>query len=256
MIMEFKQGTIGDILNSEHEMVLHGAENYGDYFNNALDFNDLLQNCIKSIDPDRYIFAAFLSQVRKHLTLALYSIVRRHHVQAMMDTRQALEAGTCAAYAIAHPGLAEFADIDADGLVEVPQALTIKRYKWLKEKFKVGSDAIKKVKDNINIAAAHSNIVYAQKNFKLDGVNGKFVTPFFDVEDQFHIKSYLWQNGNIAMLLMDLFYGVNKSLNVVKFTDDFIVCLKALEAKNHHLKAEIMNTDRFKEAQKLVIKPV
>ena len=55
--MEFKQDTIGDILTSEHEMVLHGAESYGDYFINASEFNCLLQEFIKSVDSDRFIFA-------------------------------------------------------------------------------------------------------------------------------------------------------------------------------------------------------
>lgn len=33
--------------------------------------------------------------------------------------------------------------------------------------------------------------------------------------------------------------------------DDFIPRLMSLEAENHRLKAEMMNTTRFKEAQKI-----
>jgi len=249
--MDFKQETIGDILTSEHEMVLHGAESYGDYFINASEFNHLLQGFIKSVDPDRFIFAMFLAQIRKYHLLALFSAVRLHHIQAMMNLRQVLEAGSCAAYAIANPDQNGFADIDENGIIDATQELTKQRYKWLEENFEKGSDAIKNMKTTINNSTAHSNIVYAHNNFRFDGKEGKFDTPFFDIKDDYLVKTDLWQIGNIAMGLMDLFYGVNKSLNVVKFVDDFIPRLKKLENDNNQLKKEMMESERFKNAQKL-----
>lgn len=252
--MEFKQDTIGDIIESESQMILHGAERFGDYFINASEFNNLLQQFIKSVDPDRFIFAMFLAQIRKHHLLAHFSAVRLHHIQAMMSLRQVLEAGSCAAYAIANPDRAGFTDIDENGIADISQDLTKKRYKWLEDNFKKGSDAIKNMKGTINNSTAHSNIVYAHNNFRFDGDRGKFVTPFFDIEDDYLVKTDLWQIGNIAMGLMDLFYGVNDGLNVVKFVDDFVPRLKALEAENHRLKAEMMGTERFKNSQKLVAK--
>jgi len=249
--MEIKQNTIGDIIESESQMILHGAERFGDYFINASEFNNLLQQFIKSVDPDRFIFAMFLSQIRKHHLLAHFSVVRLHHIQAMMNLRQVLEAGSCAAYAIANPDREGFADIDEKGIIDPSQELAKKRYKWLEDNFKNGSDAIKNMKGIINNSTAHSNIVYAHNNFKFDGEQGKFLTPFFDIEDDYRIKTDLWQTGNIAMGLMDLFYGVNKELGVIKFVDDFISRLKTLEAENHRLKAELMNNKRFKKAQKL-----
>ena len=250
--MEFKQDTIGNIIESESQMILHGAERFGDYFINASEFNNLLQQFIKSVDPDRFIFAMFLAQIRKHHLLAHFSAVRLHHVQAMMNLRQVLEAGSCAAYAIANPDREGFADIDENGIIDATQELTKKRYKWLEDNFKKGSDAIKNMKNTINSSTAHSNIVYAHNNFRFDGEQGKFVTPFFDIEDESLVKTDLWQIGNIAMGLMDLFYGVNKDIKVIKFVDDFVPRLKALEAENHRLKAEMMSTDRFKNAQKLI----
>lgn len=121
--MEFKQDTIGDILTSEHEMMLHGAERYGEYFINAFEFNCLLQDFLKSADPDRFIFAMFLGQVRKYHLLAIFSAVRWHHIQAMMDLRQVLEAGACAAYAIANPSQAGFVDVDENGIIDSSQEL-------------------------------------------------------------------------------------------------------------------------------------
>lgn len=252
--MEFKQDTFGDIIESEKQMVLSGTERYGDYFINASEFNNLLQQFVKSIDPDRFIFAMFLAQVRKHNTLALFSALRLHNIQAMMDLRQELEAGSCAAYAIANPNKEGFADTDKNGIIDATQELTKKRYKWLDDNFKKGSDAIKNMKGAINNSTAHSNIVYAHNNFQYDGKKGRFITPYFDIEDEYLVKTDLWQIGNIAMGLMDLFYGVNKDLGVIKFVGDFVARLKTLEVENHRLKAEMMKTDRYKNAQKLANK--
>ena len=250
--MEIKQNTIGGIIESEKQMALNAAERYGAYFVNAFEFNGLLQDFIKSIDPDRFIFAMFLGQIRKHHLLAIFSAVRLHHIQAMLNLRQALEAGSCAAYAIANPGQAGFADVADDGLIGASQDLTKKRYQWLETNFKAGSDAIKNMKGLINKSTAHSNIVYAHKNFSFDNTGRKFITPFFDFEDDYHVKSDLWQMANIAMGLTDLFYGVNKSIGVIKFVDEFIPRLKALEAENLRLKMEMMSNQRFADAQKLV----
>ena len=249
--MKFKQETIGDIIQRESDMILRGAERFGAYFINASEFNHLLQHFIESIDPDRFIFAMFLAQVRNHHLLTLFSTVRLHHVQTMMNLRQVLEAGSCATYAIANPDQAGFADVDENGIADASQTLTKKRYKWLEDNFNKGADFIKNMKGEINKSTAHSNILYAHNNFKFDGKQGKFVTPFFDFEDNYRVKTDLWQIGNIAMGLMDLFYGVNKGLGVIKFKDDFVSRLKTLEAENYRLKAEMMATDRFKNAQKL-----
>lgn len=249
--MDFEQSTIGEILDSEREMVLKGAERYGEYFVNAADFNHLLNEFLVSINPDRFIFAAFLSQVRKHHTLALFSAIRLHHTQAMMDMRQVLEAGACAAYAIANTDTADFADANDQVIVNPSDTLTKKRYKWLEENYEKCSDAIKNMKGLINSSAAHSNIVYAHTNFKFDTTTGKIDTPFFDFEDEYHVKTDLWMIGNVIMGLMDLFYGVNKGRDVIKFADDFIPRLKTLEKQNKKLKNEMMQTDRYKEAQKI-----
>jgi len=249
--MDLKQTTIDQILDGEKDLVLKGAERYGEYFVNAVDFNCLLNEFLKSVDPERFIFAAFLSQVRKHYLLALFSVVRLHHTQAMMNMRQVLEAGACAAYAIANIDVSGFADVDDRGIINPSDVLIKKRYKWLEKNYKIGSDAIKNMKDSINNSVAHSNIIYTQKNFKFNATSKNFETPFFDIEDDYHVKTDLWMIGNVIMGLMDLFYGVNNGLNVIKFDDNFISRLKALEIQNEKLKNEIMKSDRYKATQRI-----
>lgn len=246
--MEFKQSTFGEIIESERDMFLTATDRYGDFFINASEFNVLLNEFVKSVDPDRFIFAMFLSQIRKHATLALLSAVRLHHVQTSMNLRQVLEAGACAAYAIANTGREDFADLDENGFLDPSQKLTNKRYKWLDDNYPAGSNAIRNMKGTINTSSAHANIVYAHNNFRFDSDTGKFDTPFFDIEDDHWVKTDLWSIANIIMGLVDLFYGVNKDLNVIKFDDDFVPRLKALENENIRLKNLMMETDRYKKA--------
>jgi hypothetical protein len=49
-------------------------------------------------------------------------------VQSMMNLRQVLHAGAAAGFAIANPELEHFADVDTQGLLDLSQALTKKRY--------------------------------------------------------------------------------------------------------------------------------
>jgi hypothetical protein len=247
--MEIKQSTIGEILDSEHEMALHAEEHYGEFYANANAFVALFGSFIKSIDRDRYIFAMFLSQARKHHMLALLSVVRLHHIQAMMDLRQVLEAGACAAYAIANTDPKDFADVDEQGILIPSQELTVKRYKWLDANFSAGSEAMKGMKEAINKSAAHSNIVYEHNNFQLGEGEQVFGTPFFDIEDDYYVKTSLWQSGNIALTLMDTFYGVAQKHGGIKFAEDFVSRLKEYEAQNHKLKEEMMATERYKKAR-------
>ncbi len=248
MTMDFKQSTFGEIIESEREMVLKGAELYGDFFVNAFEFNNLLNNFVKSIDDvEKYIFIAFLSQVKKHHTLALFSAVRQHHVQTGMNLRQVLEAGSWAAYAMGNKEQEKFCEQDLNGVLQVPDKLMKAKNKWLTDKYKNGSDAIRRLKDLINSSMAHSNIVYTFQNFQARPTdNPGFDIPFFDYSDDFKTKTDLWFIGNIALGLLDLFYGVNKDFKVFQFIDDYLPRFKKLVAQNEALKAEMMKHERFK----------
>lgn len=243
----FKQSTFGEIIESEREMILKGADQYGIFFENALECNNLLNNFVKSIDDiDKFIFLAFLSQVKKHHTLALFSVVRRHHIQAGMNLRQVIEGASWAAYALGHKEEEKFCEKGNNDVMQVPDRLGKAKNKWLTDNYKDGSEMIKRLKDLINSSTAHSNIVYAFQNFQVRADPG-FDIPFFDYPDDYKIKNDLWFVGNIALGLLDLFYGVNKDYKVFQCTDEYLTTFKKFMVQNNALKVDIMQSERFQK---------
>jgi len=245
---DIKHTTLADIIESERAMAFGAEARYGEFFTNAAALMAFFSSFLKSINHDRYVFAMFLAQARKHYTLAILSTVRLHHTQALMDLRQVLEAGSCAAYAIANVDPADFADVDKQGLLNPSQELTRKRYRWLEKKFPHGSAGIKGMKEAINASASHANIVSAHYNFKIGDDWRGFETPFFDVEDKYSVRTDLWQCANIALGLIDLFYGVGQKYGGIVFAEDFLLRFQALEAVNRKHKEEMVATERYKKA--------
>ena len=220
------------------------------YWGNAFGFVVFMNRFIKSIDdPDKFIFLAFLSQAKKHLTLALFSSVRRHHVQMGMNMRQVLEASSWAAYALAFVEEEKFCEKDDAGNLTVPDKLSDAKNKWLDENFKIKSDEIKKHKKMINESVAHSNIIYTFNNFRMKPeTDPGFILPFFDFEDDYWIKSDLWFIANTTMGIIDLFVGVNKQYKVFQLSDDFSDQFKQLIDLNNKLKSEAMSSKRYLDA--------
>jgi hypothetical protein len=244
--VDLKQKTIGDIIDSETRLVLEAPERYGDYYRHALDASVFLTTFIKSLDPDRFVFGRYYAWVKKHQLLALFSTVRLHQAQATMDLRQVLEGGCLAAYAIANPDPSLFVTEDKNRLLNSSSRLNGIAYKWLDQNYPQGSASLKEMKDNINASTAHANLVYTGANFEVvdDGVS----SPFFDFEDSYAATTDLWRIGNIAISLLDLFYGVNQSVGSIKFVDDFQTQLAGLVQRSNALRAEMMETDRYKAA--------
>ncbi len=247
--MEIKQRTIAEIAETEQLLLANAHERYPVYYPHALEASLFLSNFVKSVDADRSVFAMFLSQVKKHHTLALFSTVRLHQIQARMNLRQVLEAGASAAFAIANPGPENFVDTDDQGILNPSQKLAKKRYDWLDRHYLAGSDAIKGMKATINETTAHANLVYTQNNFRFNDSGDGFDAPFFDVEDEHFVKTDLWMIGNIAVGLLDLFYGVNQSRDVIKFVDDFRPRFEKIARDNKTLHGEMTATERYKRAQ-------
>lgn len=248
MAETIKQSTFDEIIESEKDMLLHASDVYGNYFINAFEFNILLNNFIKPVDDiEKFIFIAFLTQIEKHHTLALFSSVRLHHIQTGMNLRQVLEAGAWAAYAMGNKKKEKFYEQDIDGTSKVPEKLQKARNDWIEQNFKDGSDAIRRSKNLINSSVAHSNIIYSFQNFSVKKIddNRGFSMSFFDHYDELIVKTDLWFIANIALGLLDLFYGINKKYKVFKFVDDFMPRFKNLVKQNNGLKLEMMKNPRI-----------
>ena len=246
--MDFPQSTLEEITESERQMVLTAKERFGNHYVNARASSVFLSRCIVAVDHDRMNFGRFLALMKKYHMLALLSLVRLHKVQAMMNLRQVLEAGAAAAFAIANPEDDHFFKVDANNIITTPQKLAEKRYRWLEENFKLGSDAIKARKGLINQAQSHANVVSAHSVFRIADTGDLINAPFFDIEDDYFVKGDLWLVAAVALDLMDLFYGVNASRNVIEFIPDFPAHFARLHSDTATLHAGLTATDRFKAA--------
>jgi hypothetical protein len=123
-------------------------------------------------------------------------------------------------------------------------------YAWLDLEYGAGSRVIKEIKGLINETLAHSNLVYTNNIFEIDDEERAFLTPFFDREDAYHIKTDLWRIGQVGIVLLDLFYSVNQDRNVIKLVDDFLPRFEALAEQNRVLHAEMTSTQRYKSAMR------
>jgi hypothetical protein len=74
------------------------------------------------------------------------------------------------------------------------------------------------------------------------------LSPFFDIEDDYVVSRDLWRIGNIAISLLELFYGVNKSVGSIKFVDDLSERFGVLVDQNKALHAGMASTERYKAA--------
>jgi hypothetical protein len=186
--------------------------------------------------------------LKKHHMLALLSALRLHKVQTMMNLRQTLEAGAAAAYAIANPEIQNFVDVHEDGTLDPSKDLTVKRYKWLAANYPHASDVIKEKKELINNTTSHANIVTANQTFRVNESGDTVEAPFFDIEDDYHVKIDLWLTSSVAIDLMSILYKVNESLSVIEFVQNFPAYLGHVAAENAVLRAEIRATERYKRA--------
>lgn len=104
---------------------------------------------------------------------------------------------------------------------------------------------LKRLKKTINESCAHSNAIYAFQNFELGKEVRRFEFLYFDKDDSDLVKGDLWFIGNVAMGLMDLFYGVNQGRNLITFSSDFVARLKQYEVIGNKLKNEMLSKERF-----------
>jgi hypothetical protein len=118
----------------------------------------------------------------------------------------------------------------------------------LDQNFKQRSDAIKAKKKLINDNHSHTNVVMSDSIFRIDDTSELANAPFFDIEDAYHVKTDLWLAAGVALELMDWFYGINKGRDVIAFAPGFVDDVQALAKATDALRAEMVETDRFKAA--------
>jgi hypothetical protein len=225
--------------------VLKANDRFGKYWTTARESSIFLSRCVASFNLDRMLFARFLAILKKHHTLAIFSTVRLHKSQAMMNLRQVLEAGAAAAFAIANPDDKHFFEIE-NGLIQLPKKLPGKRYDWLGENHKALSDVIKARKDHINNSLAHANVLASHRIFSVDGDQAN--VPFFEEEDTHLVQVDLWLAGAVALDVMKLLREVNTGRNVIEFTDNFDNHLFVLERRVVALSDEMKATERYQNA--------
>jgi hypothetical protein len=244
-VIEIKQSTLQEIIETEQRLTLAARERYADHYALVETATAFLSLFVTSVPPTLPVFARFWSLSKKHHLLALLSTVRLHHIQAMLDLRQSLEAAVCAAFAIVHTDPALFADTK-NGILESTKALSTKRYRWLDKNFPEASQYIKEHKDRINSSSAHANIVYTHQIFEHG--EREFNLPFFDNEDPYHVQTDLYTVGTTAISLMNLFYGVNdKNGKPLHFVPNFESRLLSLDAQFKALQAKMLADPRTVE---------
>jgi hypothetical protein len=245
--VEFRQNTIEQILESEYAAASSARQRYGKHYDNAQAISVYLTSFLESFDQSRWVFGSFIGEVKKHQVLSLLSAVRLHKVQAMMNLRQVVEAGACAAYAIANPDHNDFVDTDEHGILDPSQRLARKRYKWLDENYPDGSKAIKDIKEELNKTTSHANLINAYSSGAWTAEDW-FSSPFFDVDDPYHVQTDLWRIGNAGLVLMLFFHEINSTRNVLKFTANFVPVIQQLRIENESIRADMMASPRFQAA--------
>jgi hypothetical protein len=249
--MEFQQRTIPEIIESEKLMVQTAPDRYGAHYENAMACSLFLSTCIKSVDQSRTLFAMFLSQVKKYHLLAVFSTVRLHQVQSVMNLRHTLEAGASATYAIANIDPADFVDTDEKGILDPSKRLTQKRYAWLDKNYPDHSREMKAMKDLINASMAHANLLHTNNTSKMDEAAGHLSAPFFDIEESWFVQADLWRIANAGIGLMGFFYAVSSDHKGLVFADQFEAKLNQLARENARIHAEMTSSERCKRAMKV-----
>jgi hypothetical protein len=92
--MTYRQSILEEIIDSERAMIVDAPKRYGPRYKHARATTVYLTLCIESIEIDRAdMFGRRFSLMKKYHILSVFSALRLHKVQAMMNLRQVLEGG-------------------------------------------------------------------------------------------------------------------------------------------------------------------
>ncbi len=241
-----KTTTLDSLAVQERKHYLNAQKRLGAPYLVAHETTILLTTFIESASKNRFAFASFMALIQKHQTLSLLSIVRFHHVQAMMNLRQSLESVSNAAFALANP-LEDYID-ETTGLFLDPKTVSSRSKKWLEAKFKEHSDIIWEMKKEINRDSTHSNIIQSGRIVDTDEEKMILNTSFFDKEDQYDTISDLLIISKAAIIAMDLIWSVNNNYSGISLSDDFPARFSQVRSDHARLVGNLKNTKRFQDA--------
>jgi hypothetical protein len=89
-------------------------------------------------------------------------------------------------------------------------------------------------------------VTSAHNVFRIDSGGEHISAPFFDIEDDYFVKSDLWLASAVAIEIMDLFFGVNQGRNVIEFISGFPDHLHRAASDTEALLAELKDSERYK----------
>jgi hypothetical protein len=240
--------TLPLLVQEEARLFETAYQRLGEPFPMAQESTLLLSTFMASVSADREVFVRCMSILKKQHTLALLSVVRRHHIQAFMNLRQVVEGASNAAYALAHPA-ADYIDGDT-GLVMDAKALSDRTYKWIEEQFPAHSADLKDVKTLLNEQGTHFHIVNSERLFGTDVEAGQWNTDFFDKEDIHLITSDLWLVTQTAIATMHLLDQVRLRFGGFVPADNFYERANVLYAHSQEVVAQMTATERHQKASR------
>jgi len=238
--------TLDSLAVQERRLYLNAEKRLGDAYIMAREATLLLTTFIKSISADRIVFINYMAQLKKHQTLALLSVVRLHHVQAMMNFRQVLETAANAAHALADPA-ATYIDPDT-GLMLNAQGVLRQSYRWIAKEFPDHSADIEKLKGHVNANDLHSNLANSGRIVEPQWDEGIIATSFFDKEDTHIQNTDLFKLTVGALCVMDLLVKVVEKYGGFVIGLDYAQRARRLEADRKVLADQMMATPRHTAA--------
>jgi hypothetical protein len=238
--------TLDTLAVQERRLYLNAEKRLGHAYVMAREATLLLTMFMKSVSADRVVFCHYMAQLKKHQTLALLSIVRLHHVQAMMNFRQVLESAANAAFALANPA-ATYIDPDT-GLILDAQGVLLQSYRWIAKAFPGHSADIENFKKRINANDSHSNLANSGRIVEAKWADGIIATPFFDKEDAHIQQTDLFQLTVGALCIMDLLVRVMAKHGGFVIAPDYAERARRLEADRKMLADQMTATPRHKAA--------
>jgi hypothetical protein len=241
--------TFDSLVQQESDLIGSAEERLGWPVAMARDATLLLSTFMASVDAAHHMYIRCMAIMKTHHTLAFMSTLRLHHVQAMMNLRQAAEAASNAAFALAHPD-AVYVDGDK-GFIMNPKEVGSRSYKWIRQKFPLHSTNLKVLKDIINDQSAHFNIVNSARLVDDLPEGDIWHTGFFDREDKYLQHNDLWLLTNLSLCAMHLMTEVGKVHGGFKLDAEAEGRAKNIQFHANRLRSEMTSSERHQRATAL-----